>query len=156
MNIKKIFLLLILSLNIYAKDINFDELVKLSNEQNKQIMVFFHMEHCPWCHKMIDVSLSDKNVMNTINKYFNYIDLDVETSGDVMYNNELISKHEFAREFNIYFYPTTLMFDDGEIVQNIKGYRNKQKFTNIIRYVGSKSYNDMNLKEFIVDLEFQE
>jgi len=156
MNLKKIFLLLVLVINIYANEINFDELVKQSNKQNKQIMVFFHMEHCPWCHKMIDISLSDKKVMQTINKYFNYVDLDVETNGDVIYNNEVLSKHEFAREFNIYFYPTTLMFDDGEIVQNIKGYRNKQKFTNIIRYVGSKSYNTMNLKEFIIDLEFQE
>ena len=151
----KIFLILNIVINLHANDINFDELSNSIN-QKKQILVFFHMDHCPWCKKLIKISLSDKEVMNTINKYFIYIDIDIQTSGNIMYEGELISKVEFARKFGIYFYPTVLMFKDGKLIENIKGYRNKQKFTNIVKYIGSKSQDKFTLKEFIVDLEFRD
>jgi thioredoxin-related protein len=150
----KFLLLFILPLYLYANDINFDTIVKQSSKQNKQVMVFFHMEHCPWCHKMIDVSLSKQDVQDTINKYFTYIDVDIETSGNILYKNQTYSKRDFAREFNIYFYPTTLMFDDGIVIKNINGYRNKNKFTNLIKYIGTKSYKDMTIKEFIANEDF--
>ena len=151
----KVIVFCILTLNIYAKDINFDDMMIQANKQNKQVMVFFHMEHCPWCHQMINESLSDINIINTIKKYFIYTDMDVETSGNVMYKGETISKRTFARQFNIYFYPTTLMFKNSEVVEDIKGYRNKNKYINLIKYIGTNSQNEMTLKEFIAELDFE-
>ena len=150
----KIALFVILSLNIYAKDINFDDMVQEAKKQNKQVMIFFHMEHCPWCHQMINESLSDINIMKTIKKYFIYTNIDVEISGDVIYKGKAISKRTFARKYNIYFYPTTLMFKNGEVVEDIKGYRNKNKYTNVIKYIGTNSQDTMTLKEFIAELDF--
>jgi thioredoxin-related protein len=151
----KIILFFLLSFNIYAQDINFDDITTLANNQNKQVMVFFHMKHCPWCHQMIDESINDKSIIKIIKKYFIYTSIDIETSGDVLYQGKTISKIDFARKFNIYFYPTTLMFNNKEIVENIKGYRNKNKYTNIIKYIGSHSQYKMTLKEFIAELDFQ-
>ena len=151
----KLILLILLSLNLYSSDINFDNIIKKSKTQNKQIMVFFHMEHCPWCHKFINESLKDKKIMSLIKQDFIFIDIDVETSGKLIYENKSLEKIDFARKYNIYFYPTTLMFNNMKIVQKVRGYRNKKKFINIIKYVASKSYKSMTLKEFIVDLEFK-
>jgi len=150
----KLLLLILLSINIYAKDIDFDKIIKVSKEQNKQIMVFFHMEHCGWCHKLIDESLNDKNIKTMINKDFNFISLDVETIGDIIYNNKKIKKLDFARDYEVYFYPTILIFDNNELVVRIKGYRNKDKFKNIINYIAKKAYKTMTLNEFIKNQEF--
>ena len=153
MKFTKLLFFLVLTINIYANNINFDSLAKQAISQNKQIMVFFHMEHCPWCHKIINESLSDKNIQSTIKKYYMYIDIDVETSGEIIYNNKKLSKKEFANKFNIYLYPTTLMIDNI-VVKNIIGYRNKNKYTSLIKYVGTKSYRSMDIKEFIANEDF--
>jgi len=150
----KLLLLILLSINLYSSDINFDDIINQSKKQNKQIMVFFHMEHCAWCHKLINESLKDKSIMDNINKNFIFVDIDVETSGNIIFENKTIEKTDFARKYKVWFYPTTLMFNDMRLVQRIRGYRNKPKFINIINYVASKSYETMTLKEYIVDLEF--
>jgi thioredoxin-related protein len=155
MKILKLLLVLFIWQNLYAKDINFDKMIENANNNNKQIMIFFHMEHCPWCNQMIDLSLSKQDVKDTINQYFVYTDIDVESEGIVLYNNEEYSKIDFAREYNIYYYPTTIMIDNNIIVQNINGYRNKNKFTSQIKYIGTKSYKDMTLKEFIANEDFE-
>jgi thioredoxin-related protein len=150
----KLILLILLSINIYANETNFDNIIKTAKEQNKQIMVFFHMEHCPWCHKFINESLSDKKIQNMINKDFIFVSLDVETEGTITYQNKKMDKRDFARKYEVYFYPTTLIFNNMEIVYRIRGYRNKPKFINIINYTANKAYKSMTLKEFIVNQEF--
>jgi len=150
----KLLLLILLSLNLYSSDINFDDIILKSKKQNKQIMVFFHMEHCGWCHKMINDSLSDKTIKKIIKDKFIFVDIDVETSGNVIYQNKSIEKIDFARKYKVWFYPTTLIFEDMELIQRVRGYRNKTKFLNIVLYLSSKSYKTMTLKEYIVNSEF--
>jgi len=150
----KLLLLILLSINLYSSDINFDDIIKQSKKQDKQIMVFFHMEHCGWCHKMIDDSLSDKSIKKIIKDKFIFVDIDVETSGNIIFENKSIEKIDFARKYKVWFYPTTLVFENMELIQRVRGYRNKVKFLNIVKYLSSKSYKNMTLKEFIVNLEF--
>ena len=150
----KLLLLILLSINLYSSDINFDDIIKQSKKQDKQIMIFFHMEHCGWCHKMIDDSLSDKSIAKIIKDKFIFVDIDVETSGNIIFENKSIEKIDFARKYKVWFYPTTLVFENMELIQRVRGYRNKVKFLNIVKYLSSKSYKNMTLKEFIVNLEF--
>jgi thioredoxin-related protein len=46
------------------------------------------------------------------------------------------------------------MFDNGKKIYSIKGYRNKNKFTNLIKYVGTKSYKEIDIYNFITNQEF--
>ena len=151
----KLLLLILLSVNIYASDINFDDIIKQSKKEDKQIMVFFHMEHCGWCHKMIDDSLSDKTIKKIIKDKFIFVDIDVESSGNIIFENKSVEKIDFARKYKVWFYPTTIVFENMIQIQRVRGYRNKTKFLNIVKYLSSKSYKDMTLKEYIVDLEFK-
>ena len=150
----KLLLLILLSVNIYASDINFDDIIKQSKKEDKQIMVFFHMEHCGWCHKMIDDSLSDKSIKKIIKDKFIFVDIDVETSGNIIFENKSVDKIDFARKYKVWFYPTTIIFENMKQIQRVRGYRNKTKFLNIVKYLSSKSYKNMTLKEYIIDLEF--
>jgi thioredoxin-related protein len=113
------------------------------------------MEHCGWCHKMINDSLSDKTIAKIIKDKFIFVDIDVETSGNIIFENKAIEKIDFARKYKVWFYPTTIVFEDMKQIQRVRGYRNKIKFLNIVKYLSSKSYRTMTLKEFIVDLEFK-
>ena len=154
MKFLKLLVFLVFTINIYANNINFDSLVKQAKSQDKLVMVFFHMEYCPWCHKIINESLSDKNLQKVISKYYIYVDINTQTPGKIIYNKKEYSKNKFANKFNIYVYPTTIMFDNNNIVQNIVGYRNKNKYSSLIKYVGTKSYKNMDIKEFIANEDF--
>jgi thioredoxin-related protein len=154
MKIIKLLLLIFLSLNLYSSDINLDNIIKQSKQQNKQIMVFFHMKHCGWCHKMINDTLENESIKKIINDKFVFVDIDVETSGNIIFENKTIDKINFARKYKVWFYPTTLIFENMKIIQRIKGYRNKNKFTNILLFISSNSYKDYTLKEFIINQEF--
>lgn len=133
----------------YSKIIDMDKILN----NNKQVMVFFYMQHCPWCHKMMRESLRVEDIQK-INRYFFYIDIDVEDNSKIIYNKQMISKIDFAKKFNIYFYPTTLFFENGKKIYNIKGYQNKVKFRYTTKYIDSKSYKTMDINEFITNENF--
>lgn len=156
MNILKILILLfILHIATYAEVINIDKMAIEAKKQEKQLLIFFHMTRCGACKKMIKTSLHSPEITDQISSGFILIDMNIDDDKSVVYKNFLGSIHDFARTLNIHLYPSTIFIGaDNEVKYHLIGYRDKDKFSTIIEYVSTKSYDSMDLDKFINEKEF--
>ncbi len=116
---KKFIILFILSVFLYADGINWindiNKAQKIAKAQNKIIMVFIEASHCPWCEKMKEETLSQKDVVRNINKYYVALKVDADSN-------------EVQKTFgNISITPTLMFYSpDGEPLEIMEGYQNEE------------------------------
>lgn len=156
MNLLKILILIVLFYaTSNAKVINVDNLVNEAKKQDKQLLIFFHMTYCPACKRMVRESINSQDIIAQIKSDFIYLDMNINHDDNIIYKDFKGSIHKFAKEFNIYFYPSTIFIGkDNEVKYNLKGYRNKEKFSTVIQYISTKSYKKMSLDSFIDEKDF--
>ncbi len=150
----KIFIILIgLNCISYAQDYKIDDISIQTKKDNKHVMIFFHMTHCPYCEKMLRKTFKARNISKQVKKYFTFVDINKDDDGKVFYKDFQGTKSEFAKELKVNLYPTIIFLDNNKIVHRFKGYRNKNKFVEILKYITTKSYNSMDFETFLVELE---
>jgi len=77
---KRLFLLIIFSIFVYAENINWLYSVKdglqKSKELDRPLMIYVKGEHCPWCKKMEEDIFGDKDMAKVLNQKFVLVKLD--------------------------------------------------------------------------------
>ncbi len=141
---------------LYGGTFDLNQIAKEAVAHKKMVMIFFHTEHCPYCNKMLNESFEQRSGKDTINKDYYYVDINVDSSDTVIYKKFKGSASQFADLFKVKFYPTILFMEHNVVVHDVKGYRNKEKFRNILNYVSSKSYESMDLDAYINEQEMKE
>ena len=138
-------LLTVVSMN-FANDINLNQLVVEAKKTNKHILVYLHITGCNYCLNMEEFTFDDEMVIAAIKKDFIFVDMNVRDEGLVSFDDFKVSKLKFAKEIGYPMYPSCLFFDqNGELVYDAVGYRDENRFLQILKFVSSKSYNDVEL-----------
>jgi len=138
-------LLTVVSMN-FANDINLNQLVVEAKKTNKHILVYLHIPGCNYCLNMEEFTFDDEMVIAAIKKDFIFVDMNVRDEGLVSFDDFKVSKLKFAKEIGYPMYPSCLFFDqNGELVYDAVGYRDENRFLQILKFVSSKSYNDVEL-----------
>ena len=130
-------------------DIDINVVAEDAKKTGKTSMVFFHMTHCPYCNRMLEEMYTCEEMMNLLNKNFYYLDINIDDDAIITYHDFKGTAQEFAEHLDISIYPTILFIQNDEIVYYVHGYRNKAKFSFILKYVASGSIGKMDLLEFI-------
>lgn len=156
-NIKILIILALLNSFGIAKennnDFNIDKLSAQAIKENKHVMIFFHMEYCPWCKRMIKRTLNAKSISKQMKKYFIVSDININNAGMISYNNFQGTKQEFADKLGVSLYPTVVFMNNNKVIHKVRGHRNKNKFVEILKYITTKSYKKMDFEDFLVELE---
>ena len=154
--LNKLLIFVLLNITLYGSElINIDNYSKKLDQ--KHTLVFFHMTYCPYCKKMIKKSFNNQNIQKKISEKFVLIDINIDKSGTIKYKSFQGTKLDFARSLNIHFYPTVLFINNkNEIVEEIKGYRSKAKFTNILNYISTFAYKTIDYETYLDSLEMNE
>jgi thioredoxin-related protein len=158
MNLIKILILtLLLHLTAYAELINVDNVAAQAKKENKQVLLFFHMTRCGACKEMIKTSVEDPDIKRQIDRDFLFVDMNINSKDEVIYKNFKGSVHRFAKSLDINLYPSSIFVDgNNEVKYHLIGYRDKDKFSRIIEYVSTKSYESMDLEAFINEKDFND
>ena len=149
--LKILFLFLTFTIYSYASsvDININKLTQQANKENKHVLIFFHMTYCPYCEKMIDESFEDKKIKAQLKKDFIVVDVNINDDENIIYNDFKGDKSKFAKELEISFYPTVLFLDsENYVAYTLKGYREKDVFKRVLKFIKTKSYEDMDFSEY--------
>lgn len=127
-----------------ANDINLNQLVVEAKKTNKHILVYLHIPGCNYCLNMEEFTFDDEMVTAAIKKDFIFVDMNVKDEGLVSFDDFKVSKLKFAKEIGYPMYPSCLFFDEnGELVYDGVGYRDENRFLQILKFVSSRSYNDL-------------
>ncbi|MGB5868152.1 MAG: thioredoxin fold domain-containing protein [Arcobacteraceae bacterium] len=127
------------------QNINFDKIAK----NDKQIMVFFHMNNCGYCNRMDKQTLQDKYIKENIKKYFIFIDINIDDQKTILFKNKQYDSKDFANSLDVNFFPTVVFLnDEDEISYKARGFRSVEKFQQILNYMKTKSFENMSFFEY--------
>ncbi|MBE0492643.1 MAG: thioredoxin fold domain-containing protein [Sulfurospirillum sp.] len=140
----------------FAKDLDIAQFLQEAQKQDKHLLFFHHIPRCPYCKTMLDENFQDTAMKREIEKNFILVDIYTATQGNVKYKDFRGSYKEFSLHVGAFAYPATIFMNSkGEIIHEAIGYRNREEYTHELLYVSSKSYQKMDLQEFIVQKEMQ-
>lgn len=132
---KKIIILLALTLSLFGGDLNwshdYDESVEKAEEQNKGLYVLITSDSCGWCRKFEKTTAQDKKILEKLNK--NYVLVHLSRSRHdipAFLESSPVPIHHFLR-------------NNEEIVYTTVGYRDAESFAFFIdmaneNYKGNK------------------
>ena len=148
-----LFLTSIFSITLLSKDLNIDKII--ANADGKPLFLFFHKPHCGHCKHMITFTLGDTEIKKEIDEKFVFVDLYTKEPGIVVFKGFAGSRRAFAKYLGYDFYPTSIFIDsNSEVVNATPGAREQDFFINVLDYVSTKQYIEMEFETYLDILDF--
>lgn len=125
--------------------------IEEAEKANKHVMLFFHLNNCPYCEKMLHDNFTSGETKDYIQQHFDVIAINVKGDREIQFSKDKsYSEKEFSKQLNIQYTPTVLFLDaKNNAVVRLNGYRSSGQFGNILHYVNDKAYKDMNLADYL-------
>ncbi|MEA1892136.1 MAG: thioredoxin fold domain-containing protein [Campylobacterota bacterium] len=154
---KKILMFILLCVYLNAgTTADIDKEINDAKEQNKDIMLYFHIPNCSYCQAMLDENFKDAQILEEIKQNFILVDLYAKKENKVKYKEFKGTVKEFAKYMGAIAYPATIFLDkDEKVVYRSIGYRNSGEHLMELLFISSKSYNTLSLEDFTIKTEFE-
>lgn len=132
---------------------NYQEDAEMLKDNGKLgLFVFFHMEECPFCHRMRTTILQDKEVMAFYRKHFMAVMHDIEGSNEVVtFKGETMTAQDMAEKvFRVRATPVMMIFDQTgkPLVRYTGPTRTKEEFMWLGEYVVDGSYKTQSFTAY--------
>ena len=120
---KKIFLVYLLLFSFAYSQMGVKKALNLAKEQEKNLLVFIYSDYCYYCTKMERYTLEDKEVKKYLEERFIIIKINQN-------DRELLRD-----DIETGFVPITYILDyeDGEILLELPGRKDKKTFMSIVK-----------------------
>lgn len=112
-----------------------------ANDNNRQIILYFHQDGCPYCKKLLADNFSRKDIVDKMRQYFELLEINMWGDKTVtLLSGDELSEKEFAKQMNIMFTPTLVFLDKkGHSQFRMNGYYAPDKFSAALDSVLLKS-----------------
>jgi thioredoxin-related protein len=119
--------------------------------QGRQLMLFLHLEECPYCARMLEENFREGATKEFIERHFDVIALDVRGSRTVTwFDGRQYPEEALAQKIKVFGTPTILFLDpEGNIVLRLNGYRQRAAFRQALEYVQQQDYRRESLASFV-------
>jgi len=120
-----------------------------AKNNGKKVIIDFYATWCGYCKKMVSEVYPVDTVGNTLNTFYEFVRVDIESEELLMYNGRSFSMRELAGGFGIRSTPTYLFLDsDGKIIGSQPGFMPAPMFGLILSFVGSDAYKSQKFEDF--------
>jgi thioredoxin-related protein len=150
-----------ISLNAQKKVnwLSFEKAMELHKVTPKPFIVDVYTDWCGWCKKMDKETYSNATIVSYINKNYYAVKLDGEEKKDIIYKEKTYTYkkngrkgyHELAAVLlsGRLSYPATVFLNkEGNVIQNVPGYQNKERFEKIISFFSDDNYKTIKWEVF--------
>lgn len=154
---KIVFILLFAGMAIANTDIDMNNKMNIASNEDKLIMIFFHIPSCNYCETMLSENFKSQKILNELDKDFLLVDIYTKDQGIVRFKNFTGAHKEFSKSMKVPAYPATYYINkNGDVLYKSIGYRNVEEYYKEIKYISSKSYKKIDLETFIQELELKD
>lgn len=115
------------------------------------IALYFGLEHCPYCERMLHENLAEPDIRQYLSDHFDVIALDVEGSREVAtLEGEIVPERAFAAQRRLNFTPGFTFIDaDGNEIFRIRGYYPPYRFRAALEYVIDRHDREGSFREYL-------
>ena len=130
--------------------LDFPEDVAEAGKDGKHVMVFLHLDECPYCARMLKESFVSGDNRAFMEKHFDVIAVNVRGGTEVIWTDGAkYTERTLTRHLRGFGTPTIVFLDlQGKVVLQLTGYRDPRTLRAALEYVQSRSYHD---QRFAID-----
>ena len=128
-----------------------------ASDEGKHVMLFMHLNGCPYCYKMVEENIKNAPYTNFIKENFDVIALNIRGDREVALNEDVsLTEKELAERFKVMYTPTIIFLSpDNKVVARTNGYRSVPDFKLVLNYVQEKAYEQQRLTQYINEKKSQ-
>lgn len=122
-----------------------------ATDANKHVLLFFQLNGCPYCDRMLTEAFESEPLKSYIQEHFDVIAINVRGDRDVAFNEEVsVTEKELAEKLKVRATPGILFLNaNNKPVVRVDGYRAPERFTHILNYVAEKAYENQKLAAYL-------
>lgn len=126
--------------------------VNEANDEDRHVMLFFHLTNCPYCNRMLTESFETDPLKSYIQDNFDVIVINIKGDREVAFTDEIsVSEKALAEQLNVFATPAIMFLDkNNKAVARVDGYRAPRRFEQVLNYVSQKAYaGNISFKDYL-------
>lgn len=131
--------------------LHFQDDVVEARQQGKHILVFLHLNDCPYCAKMLKENFTQGPRRDFIQKHFDVIGVNIRGATEVHWiDGKTYTENSLSGHLGAIAIPTIVFLDlDGKKVLQLNGYREPRAFGYVLEYIQEKRYRQESLTAYL-------
>lgn len=120
-------------------------------ESGRHVMLFFDLNGCPYCARMLEESFTAEPLSSYIRANFDVIAVNILGDREIAFNEEImVSEKKLAEILKVYSTPALVFLDENnETVVRVNGYRAPERFQQVLEYVATRSYRSTSMADYL-------
>jgi thioredoxin-related protein len=120
-------------------------------EAGRHVMLFFQLNDCPYCDRMLTESYETEPMTSYIREHFDTIAINVRGDREIAFNEEItVTEKQLSDILKVAGTPAILFLDENnQTVVRVNGYRAPERFRLILEYVATRSYRSASLADYL-------
>lgn len=122
-----------------------------ATEANKHVILFFQLNGCPYCDRMLTESFQAEPLTSYIQEHFDTIAINVGGDREIIFNEEItVIEKDLSELLNVRATPAILFLNgENKTVVRVNGYRSPERFEQVLHFVTEKGYQQGTLAEYL-------
>lgn len=122
-----------------------------ATEAGKHVLLFFQLNECPYCDRMLEEGFESEPLTSYIQQHFDTIAINVRGDREIAFNEEIsVTEKQLSEILKVAATPAILFLnEDNKTVVRVNGYRAPERFRQILEFVATKSYQTTKLADYL-------
>ena len=122
-----------------------------ANAQDKHVMLYFHLDGCPYCAKMVRENFKGSAYSQFLQDNFDVIAINIRGDREVLMTDDIsLTEKQLAEQLKVRYTPTIIFLDrDNSPVLRLNGYRSVDSFKHVLDFIDSEAYRHTTLAGFV-------
>ncbi len=119
--------------------------------ENRHVMLFFQLNGCPYCDRMLVESFESEPYTSFIQEHFDTIAINVAGDREIVFSKEIsVTEKELSEMLKVRATPAIVFLNsDNKTVVRVNGYRNPARFQEVLNYVAERAYEQGSLVDYM-------
>lgn len=122
-----------------------------ASEAGRHVMLFFDLNGCPYCARMLQESFEAEPLRSYIQAHFDVIAINIQGDREIAFNSDIsVKEKQLASILKVYSTPAILFLDaDNKTIARVNGYRAPERFRKVLDFVATRSYRTTSLENYM-------
>ena len=124
--------------------LHFQDDVAEAREQGKHVLVFLHLDECPYCARMLKESFESGDTRDFMERHFDVIGVNIRGDAETVWiDGTTYTERALTAHLKVFATPTVVLLDlDGNKLLQLDGYRDPRALRAALEYVQGKHYRN--------------
>jgi thioredoxin-related protein len=134
-----------------ASFLDFEEDIAEAAAAGRRYLLFIHQDGCPYCNRMVEANLAQKDIEATMRKHLDVVELNMWGDREVVtVGGRSFTEKDFARALEVQFTPTLVFFDEqGQVALRLNGYIPPAEFRVALDYVTQRKERELSYRDYV-------